>query len=133
MFLFHIISCGELIKVQPVKLFSCGSCYKAGASEKFQKCFRKSLEGERESEREGGREKKNLSFDSLLIWDNLNPALMQIQRCGTTQSGPAPHPKQICGELKARMADSEPDLRSLTQICPAVAIWAMSARDVFMQ
>lgn len=59
--------------------------------------------------RGGKREReRNLSFDSLLIWDNFNPALMQIQGCGTTHSGPAPQPKQICGELKARMADSEP-------------------------
>lgn len=83
----------------------------------------------RGGKRERGRE--NLSFDSLLIWDNLNPALMQIQGCGTTQSGPVPQPKQICGELKARMADSEPDLRSVTQIRPAVAVWAVSPRDVF--
>lgn len=99
-------------------MISSGSCYKAGTSEKFQKCFRKSLEGKKRGE----GEKKNLSFDSLLIWDNLNPALMQIQGCGSTQSGPAPQPKQIYGELKAWMADSEPDLRSLTQIHPAVSV-----------
>lgn len=67
-------------------------------------------------ERGGGRERKNLSFDSLLIWDNLNPALMQIQGCSTTQPGPAPQPKQICGELKARMADSESEPLSFANL-----------------
>lgn len=46
---------------------------------------------ERERESDSQRERKrerNLSFDSLLIWDNLNPALMQIQGCSTTQPGP---------------------------------------------
>lgn len=77
------------------------------ASEKFQ-CFWESLEG-RERER-------NLSFDSLLIWDNLNPALMQIQGCSTTQLGPTPQLKQICGELKARMADSESEPLSFANL-----------------
>lgn len=121
MFLFCISSCGKITKVQPVKVISSGSCYKAGASEKFQKCFRKSLEGERERERE--------IFPLILCLSGTTSIqhLCKSRAAVPRTRGPRRNQSRFVANLK-------PGWRtlSLTQIRPAVTVWAVSARDVFM-